>query len=92
MASLKLQVELSEFVRRIENRKSEIISYGKELKKAGGYKKFEIRFMFDVFRALYGSHAICEMYDKYNCNDTHQESLIREAFKQCKISINESDY
>jgi hypothetical protein len=92
MAALKLQAELPEFVRRINNRRAEILAYGKELKAHGEYQKFEIRFMFDVFRALYGSHAICEMYNKYDCNDTHQESLIREAFKQANISIKESDY
>ena len=92
MAALKLQAELSEFVRRIENRKLGIISYGSELKCAGGYKRFEVRFMFDVLHALYDSRAICEMYNLYECNDTHIESLLREAFKQCKISINESDY
>ena len=92
MAALKLQAELPEFVRRINNRKIEILAYGKELKAHGEYQKFEIRFMFDVFSFLYGWKAICEMHKKHNSNSTHEESLIREAFKQCNISTKESDY
>lgn len=92
MATLKLRAELPELVNRINNRREEIINHGKYLKSAKEYNKFEIRFMFDVFNCLYGWKAICDMHKKYGTDSKHEESLIRKAFEQCKISIKESDY
>lgn len=92
MANLKLQDEYNSLVSDMNNNRNAIIKYGITLSNSGNYKDFAIRFMFDVLKWLRNTAMICEWYEKYNCNDTHIESLLVKAFKEVNISTNEKEY
>ena len=53
----------------------------KELIKSKQYRCLETRFVWALFHHCYTSSEISELYDKYNSNDKHIDTLIKRAFK-----------
>lgn len=49
------------------------------------YKDFEKRFVYDCLHSAIDSRKWCEMYDKYDCNDTHFFALGKAALKKAGI-------
>lgn len=63
-----------------------IKKYSKELKENGKYNTFEVRLSFDVFHAIDEECIYLNyLYDTYNCNDTHIETLMKKALKELDI-------
>ena len=84
---MKLQSELNNTIARIEELKTkvDVLSYRESLRRLGNYKDFTVRFVNDVKTAIFTIDEICDMYDKYNCNDTHITSLMKTACKRAGI-------
>ena len=63
-----------------------IKEYTKELKESKNYKNFNTRLCFDVLHAI---DSKCEyvnfLYNTYNCNDSHIETLMKQCLKDLKI-------
>lgn len=84
---MKLKNEVKTVSEKYQQRKVDIESYAKELKKAGGYKDFETRFAHDVIKGIMGTTYICDLYDKYGCNDPHIKTLSLTALKKTNIQF-----
>lgn len=82
---MKLKNEVKTVSEKYQQRKTDIETYAKELKKAGGYKDFETRLAHDVIKGIMGTTYICDLYDKYQCNDTHIKTLSITALKKANI-------
>jgi len=78
---MKLQNEMPEMLKRFDTLKDRIAEYAAILKGSGDYKDFETRLAWDCFRAVYNSTEACDLYDKYNCNDTHIDTAVKIALK-----------
>jgi hypothetical protein len=78
---MKLQAELAFVIAEFEKRKSEIKEYAEKLKNSGGYKDYETRLAWDILRGVLGSEWICNLYNKYDCNDSHIDTLAKKALK-----------
>lgn len=78
---MKLQDELPEMIKRFNTLKDRIGKYASQLKESGEYKDFETRLAWDCFTAVYNSAEACDLYDKYNCNDTHIDTAVKIALK-----------
>lgn len=82
---MKLKNEVKTVLEKYQQRKTDIETYAKELKKVGGYKDFETRFAHDVIKGIMGTTYICDLYDKYGCNDRHIKTLSITALKKANI-------
>ena len=84
---MKLQNELEATIERIEALKeqTDVLAYREQLRRLGHYKDFEVRFVNDIKTAIFTIDEICDMYDKYQCNDTHMTSLMRVACKKTNL-------
>jgi len=40
----------------------------------------KIRFLWDLYRWTMGNDYICSLYNKYDCNDNHIETIIKKVF------------
>lgn len=84
---MKLQAELEATIERIEALKTkvDVLAYREQLRRLGNFNNFEVRFVNDIKTAIFTIDEICDMYDKYQCNDTHITSLMRAACKKTGI-------
>lgn len=83
---MKLQGELNNTIEKIKYfGVQEIIDYKEKLIALKDFKVLNTRLSFDVLNAIYSSNEIINLYKKYNCNDTHLETLMLKALKQLKI-------
>ena len=78
---MKLKDELPCVVAKLEKIKDKIPPYAEELRTNGEYKDFNTRLSWDCLRAVIGSSGICELYEKYDCNDTHIDTLAKRALR-----------
>ncbi len=76
---MKLKNELSEMIRRFSAIRENIKEYAPGLATSGNYNDFLTRLSWDALRACYKSAEICELYEKYNCNDKHITTVARAA-------------
>jgi hypothetical protein len=79
---MKLQNELQNVVDKMEEIKEKIGKHAIALKESGKFKDFETRLAWDCLYAVVGSNTICEWYKKYDCNDSHIETLAKKALKK----------
>ena len=79
---MKLQAELLPLIEKYRAAAGLIVAYAEHLKAAGGYKDFHTRLAWDVLRGIVGTRGICDWYDKYNCHDSHIETLAKRALKE----------
>ncbi len=85
---MKLEKELSETVRRLQLLGTEtILAHVEHLRANEYYKNLETRAHWDSFKAIYKAAEVSKLYDRYKCNDTHIDTLIRRAFKELNINI-----
>jgi len=84
---MKLINELPDVIRAFETIKQQIPDHVERVKVEGKYKDLETRISWDLLYATKGSAWICELYDKYKCNDTHITTLAKRALRQV-YSIN----
>ena len=83
---MKLQNELNDTIEKINKLGvQEVLDYKEKLIKSNSFKILNTRLAFDVLNVIYSSDEIIELYDKYNCNDTHLETLMLKALKQLNI-------
>lgn len=84
---MKLEKELPLAIIRIEalKKRCDVIAYRENLRIHGEYKDFTTRFINDIKAAVLKSDEVCAWYEKYQCNDTHITSLMKEACKQTGI-------
>ena len=83
---MKLQNELNFLISKLNEIDDKIVlDYTKNLKESKNYKNFERRIAHDLLRYIYTSKGICNLYDTYNCNDTHIATLALKAFSQYKL-------
>lgn len=64
--------------------------YVENVRKEGHYNNFEVRIANDIVKygALYhvmGVNAVCDMMEKYGCNDSHLTTLCIRIAKELKI-------
>lgn len=78
---MKLKSELPEMFKRFSSLTDQIKEYATQLKESGEFKDFETRLAWDCFKAVYNSSEACDLYDKYNCNDTHIDTAVKVALK-----------
>lgn len=78
---MKLRDELQGIVARLEKIKDKIPPYAQELRVSGEYASFESRLAWDCLRAVIGTSGICDLYEKYDCNDMHIGTLTRQALR-----------
>lgn len=83
---MKLQKELEKVTRIYKSNKKVIETYAKKLKKSNEYKDFETRLAHDII-GIMGTTYICDLYDKYGCNDTHIKTLSIQALKKANIEF-----
>ena len=76
---MKLKNELPEMKSRFSAILEKIKEYAPILAAHGGYNDFTTRLSWDVLRACYKSVEICELYEKYDCNDAHITTAARAA-------------
>lgn len=79
---MKLDNELKYVVSKLKEIKDKIPPYAAHLKESGGYEDFETRLAWDCLRVAMGTTWICNMYTKYDCNDTHITTLAKRALKE----------
>lgn len=83
---MKLQSELNNTIKKINKLGvQEVLDYKEKLIKSNNFKVLNTRLSFDVLNAIYSSNEILELYNKYNCNDIHIETLMLKALKQLNI-------
>lgn len=83
---MKLQNELNNTIKKIESLGvQEILDYKEKLIASKDFKVLNTRLAFDVLNAIYSSNEIINLYNKYNCNDKHLETLMLKALKQLNI-------
>jgi hypothetical protein len=78
---MKLKDELPGVIAKLEKIKDRIPPYAQKLRASGEYKNFETRLSWDCLRAVIGTNGICDLYEKYDCNDTHIGTLARQALR-----------
>ena len=78
---MKLQSELMPLKERLSAILPKIQEYAPSLKASGEYKDFETRLAWDCLRAVTRSSVICEWYNKYDCNDSHIDTLAKQALR-----------
>lgn len=78
---MKLQDELDNIVNKLQLIKDKIPPYAEQLKANNNYKNFENRLAWDCLRAVCKIEEICSWYEKYNANDSHIETLAKNALK-----------
>ena len=83
---MKLQNELNNAIIKINGfGVQEILDYKEKLIKSNSFKVLSTRLAFDVLNAIYSNNEIINLYNKYNCNDKHLETLMLKALKQLNI-------
>lgn len=82
---LKLQCELEGLTQKMAVHKAEIENHAKWLRENGDYNDFATRLAGDCKYAYIGSATVCEWYDKYKCNDTHVNNLVKTALRNIGI-------
>lgn len=83
MGKLKLEKELEALIlrlRRLDTQK--IMTYKAKLRQSRGYNDFNTRFAWDVLRMCTHTEVICDWYEKYDCHDSHINTLAIKACKQ----------
>lgn len=53
----------------------DLVKYVEDVRESGNYKVLKNRVAYDLIRAACGSTYLCELYDKYGCNDSHITTL-----------------
>jgi len=84
---MKLQNELHNVISAFEAVKEKIPAYIEWVKKEGNYQDLETRIAWDLLHATKGSAWICELYNRYDCNDDHIDTLARRALRQVYPAI-----
>ena len=78
---MKLQSELMPLKERLSTILPKIREYAPALETSGEYKDFETRLAWDCLRAVTPSSVVCEWYKKYDCNDSHIDTLAKKALR-----------
>lgn len=77
---MKLQAELNNIIKKFSTlSKDTVINYARMLKKSGEYNDFITALAWNIALATVTTSIICELYEKYNCNDSHLTTLFRKA-------------
>ena len=79
-----LQNELTPMTQRIKALKIDdlqLLEYAKKVEKSGHYNCLCTRIVNDIKYCISPS-IICDLYDKYNCNDTHITTLFKAITKE----------
>ena len=82
---LKLQPELESVTAKFAANKGAILDWAKQLRESGDYNDFETRLAAECKYMLIGVPTVCEWYDKYDCNDSHVNNLIKIALRNAGI-------
>ena len=78
---MKLKAELNTVIKALQDIKHLIPEHVELVKQDGNYKDLETRIAWDCLRAVMGTKWICNLYDRYDCNDTHITTLAKKALK-----------
>lgn len=78
---MKLKNELPEMIERFSKFKDIVLEHAKKVKLSGEYKDFETRVTWDCVRAAYKSGEVCDLYKKYDCHDSHIDTIARIALR-----------
>jgi len=67
-----------------------VMEYVEKVRKEGNYNNFEVRIANDIVKygAMYhimGVNGVCDMMDKYGCNDSHLTTLCVKIAKELQI-------
>ena len=65
----------------------DLVKYVEDVRKSGNYKVLKNRIACDLIRAACGSTYLCELYDKYGCNDSHITALALRCMKDVGIIV-----
>lgn len=84
---MKLQNELNKIVEAYSTNKLAIETYARKLKESKDYNNFETRLAHDIIKGIMGTTYICDLYDKYGCNDSHVKTLSIQALKKANIEF-----
>lgn len=77
---MKLQAELNNTIKKFKLLDpTNVYQYATNLKKSGNYNDFLTRLAWDVARVTVTTSNICELYEKYDCNDSHLTTLFKTA-------------
>ena len=85
---MKLEKELREATKRFKQiDKGELINSIKTIVKDKNYKNLETRILWLCLHAVYTDKEIVNLMEAYKCNDSHIETLARNAFKVLDIDL-----
>lgn len=65
----------------------DLVKYISDVRESGNYKVLKNRIACDLIRAACGSTYLCELYDKYGCNDSHITALALRCMKDVGIIV-----
>lgn len=78
---MKLNAELETVVAQYRDRQDAIERYALRLKEQDGYQDYATRLAWDVLKAVMGTAYICDLYDRYHCDDSHIDTLAKRALR-----------
>ena len=86
---MKLQAELENYIKCINENREKILNYAKAVKESGCFQVYENRLAYDVFRfywqVTYKESTYASAYNKYDCNDNHILTLAKAGLKKANI-------
>lgn len=89
---MKLKNELPNTIKKFNlfNREN-LESHINKVFESGKYNDMLTRISWDMFKSCYTNEEINKIYDEYECNDTHIDTLVKRAFKE-SVNIDLTKY
>lgn len=78
---MKLKAELNTVIKAFQGIKHLIPEHVELVKQEGTYEDLETRIAWDCLRSAKGTNWICNLYDRYDCNDKHITTLAKAALR-----------
>lgn len=88
---MKLQAEIKPTLEKVMPFFERIKPHALYLSTDDSVKNLEIRLAYDVLRSAIGSQGICDLYKKYDCNDSHVETLALKVLRMV-FDVQKMDY
>jgi len=87
---MKLQNEIDFAVTKVDqfiqrNGIEKVKSYMLDVYNSKDYKNFDVRISNDIIKGVLGIRYICDMYDKYKCNDQHITTFAIAVMKKANL-------
>lgn len=82
---MKLKNELPTIRAAFEPQAQSIKQYAEKLRASGEYNDFETCLTWECLYAFIGTEVICSWYKKYNCHDSHIQTVAVAVLKELNV-------